>query len=211
MDLKRSLGQAVRHHRMELGLTQAELAERMTCNVLQSDISRIERGYLPWPRPDLLYGLAAALSMSPLQLVMSSGWMSEEEYQHYRSLRPLAAEKPLALLGPARSDDGLACSANTALNGRFCTLTAFDGGALLESIVSRSPELVIVAQDCPRVRLKLVETIIQNSRFATNVIVVGHRRATVPRDLRFHYLKAPATSAALESLLGAIGYGGVAA
>jgi transcriptional regulator with XRE-family HTH domain len=202
MDLKRRLGQAVRHRRMELGLTQAELAERMTCDVLQSDISRIERGYLPWPRPDLLYGLAAALSMSPLQLVMSSGWMSEEEYQHYRSLRPLAAEKPLALLGPARSDDGLACSANTALNGRFCTLTAFDGGALLESIVS---------QDCPRVRLKLVETIIQNSRFATNVIVVGHRRATVPRDLRFHYLKAPATSAALESLLGAIGYGGVAA
>jgi transcriptional regulator with XRE-family HTH domain len=206
MNLKQNLGKAVLRRRMELGLTQTELAERMPGRIQQADISRIERGYLPWPRPDLICGLAAALLMSPLELITLSGWMSADEYQRYRSLRAPVTQKPLAILGPAGSDDGLACWSDATLTRHFRTLTALDGGTLLESVVSQSPELVIVSQNCPRVRFDLLEATLQSNRLPTRVIVVGNRRAAVPRDLRFHYLKAPATSAAIELLLGAMGY-----
>lgn len=191
---------------MELGLTQTELAERMPGRVQQAEISRIERGYLPWPRPDLIQGLATALSLSSLELIMLSGWMSEEEYQRYRSLRPGAAEKPLAIVGPAGSEDGLMESIDSALAKYFRTLTARDGGMLLETVVAQTPELVVVSQDCPQVRCELLEETLQSNHLPTKVIVVGRRRAAVPRDLRFHYLRAPATPAALGSLLGAMGY-----
>src|SRR4051794_18068737 len=108
---------------MELGLTQTELAERMPGPAQQADVSRIERGYLPWPRPDLIEGLATALSLSSIELITLSGWMSEEEYQRYRSLRPGSAVKPLAIIGPAGSEDGLAESIDSALATYFRTLS----------------------------------------------------------------------------------------
>ncbi|HET9659219.1 MAG TPA: helix-turn-helix transcriptional regulator [Thermomicrobiales bacterium] len=206
MNLKQNLGKVVRRRRLELGLTQTELAERMRGNVQQADISHIEHGHLPWPRPDLIQALAVALSMSPVELILLSGWMSADEYQRYRTLCAPEAEKPLAILGPGDSDDALACWIDSMLTGYFRTLTAFDGGTLLESIVSQSPELVIVSQDCPRMQFDLMEAALQRNRLPTKVIVIGNRRGMVPRDLRFHYLEAPATQAALESLLGAMGY-----
>jgi transcriptional regulator with XRE-family HTH domain len=206
MNLKQNLGKAVRRRRMELGLSQIELAERMKGNVQQADISRIERGYLPWPRLDLIHDLAAALSISPVELIALSGWMTADEYQHYRAERAPHAEKPLVILGPASSNDGLSSSLDGALTGYFRTSTAFDGKALLESIVSQSPELVVVSEDCPQVQFDLLEATLQRNRLPTKVIVIGHQRNRVPRDLRFHYLKAPASQAALESLLGSMGY-----
>lgn len=145
--------------------------------------------------------------MGPLELITLSGWMSEAEYQHYRAEQTPAAEKPLAILGPGGLDDGLTRSANALLAGRFRTLAAFDGGTLLDTIVAQAPELVIVSQDCPRVELEQVEIALDSGKLSTNIIVVGHRRAAVPRDIRFHYLKAPVTPAAMGSLLGAMGYG----
>lgn len=72
-----TFGRIIRERRIELGLTQEELAERVGDSVRQSDISRIERGYVSLPRRGRLEALAEALDLSPGYLLMQSGWMSE--------------------------------------------------------------------------------------------------------------------------------------
>ncbi len=206
MDLKRNLGRVVRRRRLELGFSQIELAERMACNVQQSDVSRIERGQIPWSRPDLLNALASALIVDPVELITQAGWMTPEELANYRESTGASTELPLAILGAVDTGDDFAMPAASSLMGRFRTLMTFDGPTLVATILSQSPELVVVHQDCPSVDIGQLEATIEENRLATNVIVVGSRRASVPRDLRFHYLKEPATPEALGSLLGAMGY-----
>jgi len=206
MDLKRSLGEAVRERRVELGLSQTELAERMDCGVQQADISRIERGYIPWPRPDLLEALAAALQMHAVELITLGGWMSADECEQFHASNEPHGVKPLAILGVVDIDDDLASSVTGGLPPSFRAMVTFDGDTLLASVVSQSPELVIVHQDCQGFDVDRLEAVILEHQLDTNVIVVGHRRSVVPRDLRFHYLKAPVTIDAIGSMLGAIGY-----
>ncbi len=206
MDLKQSLGEAVRERRIKLGLSQAELAERMGCGIQQSDVSRIERGYIPWPRPDLLQALAAALQMHAIELIPLGGWMSEDECERFYATQEPDDAKPLAILGMVDIDDELAASAAKWLPASFRKMMTFGGNTLLESIVSQAPRLVIVHQDSSGVDIQQLDTAVREHGLETNVIVVGHRRSAVPRDLRFHYLKAPATTEAIGSMLGAIGY-----
>ncbi len=70
----RSLGKAIRDRRMELGLTQEALAERIGDGVRQSDVSRLERDRIQLPRPQRLRAIARALDMEPGELLIASGW-----------------------------------------------------------------------------------------------------------------------------------------
>jgi transcriptional regulator with XRE-family HTH domain len=203
MNLKRNLGDTVRRYRLELGLSQVQLAERMGSDIQQADISRIERGYIPWPRPDLLTSLARGLDMGPIELITLSGWMSRDELRHYRSFHAPAIQMPLAILGS--SNESIETISST-LSSHFRTLAAFDGRTLLTTITAHAPDLVVVSDDCPHLRLEELETALDEHLLSSKVIVVGTRRSAVPRDLRFHYLKAPATPSAMGSLLGAMGY-----
>lgn len=74
-----SFGEVIRQRRVELGMTQEELAERVGESVRQSDISRLERDYVALPRRDRLEALAAALEVTPGYLLMHSGWITREE------------------------------------------------------------------------------------------------------------------------------------
>lgn len=63
---KLTLGELVRQRRLELGLTQGDLAELISDEgdeVRQADISRIERGYTRLPRPERLSRVARALDL----------------------------------------------------------------------------------------------------------------------------------------------------
>jgi transcriptional regulator with XRE-family HTH domain len=72
-----TLGAVVRARRRELGLTQEQLAERISGPdeyIRQSDISRIERGDVGLPRRQRLERLATALELPIGELLERSGW-----------------------------------------------------------------------------------------------------------------------------------------
>jgi len=69
-----TLGRAIRQRRIEIGLTQEELAERIGPGIRQSDISRLERDRIQLPRAQRLRALASALEMEPGELLSLSGW-----------------------------------------------------------------------------------------------------------------------------------------
>ncbi|CAA9568131.1 MAG: hypothetical protein AVDCRST_MAG49-3287 [uncultured Thermomicrobiales bacterium] len=77
MDIARTLGEVVRDRRRELGLTQEELASRVSADrdyVRQSEISRLERGRVGLPRRDRLTRIAEALRLPLAELLARSGW-----------------------------------------------------------------------------------------------------------------------------------------
>jgi transcriptional regulator with XRE-family HTH domain len=74
-----TFGQVIRNRRIELGLTQETLADRVGESVRQSDISRLERDYVMLPRRDRLEALARALEVSPGYLLFHSGWITRDE------------------------------------------------------------------------------------------------------------------------------------
>src|SRR5687768_13060092 len=72
-----TLGHVIRTRRLELGLTQEELADRIGERLTQSDISRIERGTIALPRRQRLEELATALGLGLGELLIRSGWMRD--------------------------------------------------------------------------------------------------------------------------------------
>lgn len=73
-----TLGQLIRERRMELNLTQEELAERVGPGVRQSEISRLERNRVTLPRRHRMEELAQALDIPIGVLLARSGWAGAE-------------------------------------------------------------------------------------------------------------------------------------
>jgi transcriptional regulator with XRE-family HTH domain len=69
-----TLGSLIRSRRIELGLTQEELAERVGDSVRQAEISRLERDCVGLPRRARLERIAAALKLKLGELLARSGW-----------------------------------------------------------------------------------------------------------------------------------------
>ncbi len=76
--MQETLGTFIRERRMELGLTQEELAERVGEGVRQSEISRLEHDRVTLPRRGRMEQIAAALDVSMGDLMVRTGWMDEE-------------------------------------------------------------------------------------------------------------------------------------
>lgn len=71
------LGSVIRKRRLELGISQEQLAELVSADgeyVRQSEISRLECGRVGLPRRERLERIAAALGMSIGELLERSGW-----------------------------------------------------------------------------------------------------------------------------------------
>jgi transcriptional regulator with XRE-family HTH domain len=75
---RRTLGEAIKARRLELGWSQEELARRMInhgdLTFRQSDVSRLERGKVALPHRDRLEHMAAVLGLSLGELLARSGW-----------------------------------------------------------------------------------------------------------------------------------------
>jgi transcriptional regulator with XRE-family HTH domain len=69
-----TLGAVIRSRRLELGLTQEELAERIDPDLRQSDVSRLERDRIALPRRRRLQAIADALDLTVGELLSASGW-----------------------------------------------------------------------------------------------------------------------------------------
>lgn len=74
-----TLGQFIRERRIELGLTQEQLAARVGENVRQAEISRLERDRVSLPRRGRMERLASALEVSLGTLLLRTGWLDEAE------------------------------------------------------------------------------------------------------------------------------------
>jgi PAS domain S-box-containing protein len=75
----KSLGEVIRERRQQLGLSQEQLAERISSDsdfVTQADISRLETGRVKLPRYERLIRLAEAVEMLPGDMLARSGWAS---------------------------------------------------------------------------------------------------------------------------------------
>ena len=76
---RNGLGTYVRERRMEMGLTQEQLAERIGETTTQAEVSRLERGHIILPRRDRMEALAEALQVSLGSLLIHSGWLTADE------------------------------------------------------------------------------------------------------------------------------------
>ena len=78
LEVQRTLGEAIRIRRRELGLSQEDLARRIADHgdaaFRQSDVSRLERGKVTLPRRERLEHIAAVLGLSLGELLARSGW-----------------------------------------------------------------------------------------------------------------------------------------
>ncbi len=74
-----ALGNFIRERRMDLGLTQEALAERIGPTVRQAEISRLERGQVTMPHRKRMEQIAAALDVSLGTLLHCSGWLTHDE------------------------------------------------------------------------------------------------------------------------------------
>jgi transcriptional regulator with XRE-family HTH domain len=61
----KALGQFIRARRLKRGLSQEALANLVDDSIRQTDISRLESGYVALPRQERLVRLAAALQVQP--------------------------------------------------------------------------------------------------------------------------------------------------
>ncbi len=75
---QKTLGTLIRERRTELGLTQEQLAERVGMGVRQSEISRLEHDGIALPRRSRMEEIAAALEVSIGDLLVTTGWMDDE-------------------------------------------------------------------------------------------------------------------------------------
>ena len=69
-----TLGRFIQRRRIELGLTQEQLAEIIGGGVRQSEISRLEHDRVALPRRQRLEQIANALDVSLGELLARSGW-----------------------------------------------------------------------------------------------------------------------------------------
>jgi transcriptional regulator with XRE-family HTH domain len=98
-----SLGQIIRERRMDLGLTQEELAERIGVTVRQSDVSRLERNKIGLPHRGRLEQIAAALELSLGELLVASGWAGAIGLAEEGSTPALAAAQGADAPTPVRT------------------------------------------------------------------------------------------------------------
>ena len=75
-----SLGAAVKARRIELGLSQQDVADRVADGMTQPDVSALERADVKLPRRPRLERIAAALEMPMSELLARSGWADADQY-----------------------------------------------------------------------------------------------------------------------------------
>lgn len=140
----RSLGEAIRLRRLELGMSQEELAERIGPDVRQSDVSRLERGKILFPRLERLNQIASALGISVGALLIEAGWFADDESQHVVAAEPVDRDVTVPIL--VADDEPISLEAIAALlcDSGYSAATAYDLSSLLEAIGESTFEIVIV-------------------------------------------------------------------
>jgi len=105
---EQTLGQFIRTNRLAMGLTQEQLAERVGEPLRQSDISRLEKDGIEFPRRERLDAIATALSVTLGDLLISTGWLEIEHAQMLEQIKddeepdPDVLDDAMAVLSAAK-------------------------------------------------------------------------------------------------------------
>lgn len=198
----RSLGEAIRLRRLELGMSQEELAERIGPDMRQSDVSRLERGKITFPRLERLNQIAAALGLSMGTLLVEAGWFTDEE--HPQSAVGLLREPHIDVPIVVADDEPISLDAMAALLRDIgCTVTtAYDFESLLGALTTVSPGLVIVDVALPGMRDDALEKAL--TRIPNEPVLVFMGSGMPHERIEGPYLEKPIDSRQLFSFIASL-------
>lgn len=160
----RSLGEAIRLRRLERGMSQEELAEQIGPDVRQSDVSRLERGKILFPRMERLNQIASALGISIGTLLIEAGWFTDEESTRIEQTGHGERGHDSAIV--IADDEPVSLEAIAAIlqDGGYTATTAYDLTSLLDVIEHSSPGMIIVDIALPGLHPEsLIEQMAQRS------------------------------------------------
>ncbi len=202
MTESRSLGEAIRLRRLELGISQEELAERIGPDVRQSDVSRLERGKILFPRLERLHQIAAALGLSIGTLLIDAGWFTDEESAQVAAAERPERHAPVPIL--IADDEPISVEAIVSLLGDYgyCAAPAYDLETLIDALEESTPEIVIVDISLPGLRPEKLIKRIASMRPIPVLVFMGSGLPDVEVDAT--YLEKPIDSRQLLAFIGSI-------
>jgi transcriptional regulator with XRE-family HTH domain len=198
----RSLGEAIRLRRLELGMSQEELAERIGPDVRQSDVSRLERGKVLFPRLERLNQISAALGMSIGSLLIEAGWFTDDETSQVElGGRPPVQERVPILVA---DDEPISLDAIAALlsDYGYAAVTAYDLPSLIEALEQTPPEIVIVDIALPGLKPDQLVDHVDAMRPRPVLVFMGSGLPDVEVDTP--YLEKPIDSRQLLAFVGSM-------
>ncbi|MEZ4532470.1 MAG: response regulator [Thermomicrobiales bacterium] len=202
MSESRSLGEAIRLRRLELGMSQEELAERIGPDVRQSDVSRLERGRILFPRHERLHQIASALGISVGALLVEAGWFSEEDSERIAVPEPRVSSPPIPIL--IADDEPISLDAIVSLlaDYGYHASTAYDLPSLLDAVAASRPEIIIVDIALPGLNPEAFVEHVSDLNPRPEVVFMG---TGFPRvDFDGAYLEKPIDSRQLLAMVGSI-------
>lgn len=196
----RSLGEAIRLRRLELGMSQEELAERIGPDVRQSDVSRLERGKILFPRLERLNQIASALGMSIGALLIEAGWFTDEESAQVIQHEPAesGARTPILIA----DDEPISLGAIVSLLGDYDydAATAYDLESLLAALDESNPEIVIVDIALPGLKPELLTARLAAMQPSPILVFMGSGLPDI--EVEGPYLEKPIDSRQLLAFVG---------
>ncbi|MCA9858512.1 MAG: helix-turn-helix domain-containing protein [Thermomicrobiales bacterium] len=198
----RSLGEAIRLRRLELGMSQEDLAEKIGPDVRQSDVSRLERGKILFPRLERLNQIAMALGMSVGSLLIEAGWFTDEETRQVSSIEELVPGTAVPIV--VADDEPISLEAIASLLGDngYAAISAYDLPSLIEAINTATPEIVIVDVALPGLRNGNLDEHMLHLDPAPIVVFMGSGLPEIEVDEP--YLEKPIDSRQLLALIDSI-------
>ncbi len=202
MTESRSLGEAIRLRRLELGMSQEELAERIGPDVRQSDVSRLERGKILFPRLERLHQIAAALGLSIGTLLIDAGWFTDEESAQVAAAERPERHAPVPIL--IADDEPISVEAIVSLLGDYgyCAAPAYDLETLTGALEESTPEIVIVDISLPGLEPEMLIERIASMRPTPVLVFMGSGLPDV--EVEGPYLEKPIDSRQLLAFIDSI-------
>lgn len=202
MTESRSLGEAIRLRRVEMGMSQEELAERIGPDVRQSDVSRLERGKILFPRLERLNQIASALGISVGALLIEAGWFTDEEIARANAL---GGPEPGTGIPIVVADDepvSLDAIASLLADYGYSAATAYDFPSLVEAMEQASPEIVLVDIALPGLKPDLL---VERSAHVESPPILVFMGSGLPDvDIEGPYLEKPIDSRQLFAFIASI-------
>jgi transcriptional regulator with XRE-family HTH domain len=198
----RSLGEAIRLRRLDLGMSQEELAERIGPDVRQSDVSRLERGKILFPRLERLNQIASALGMSVGALLIEAGWFTDEESQHFEVLVGPNPDSAIPII--VADDEPVSLDAIASLLGEYGyhAATAYDFNSLVELLEQAAPEVVLVDIALPGLKPELLIQLTSDRSPSPTLVYMGLGLPEIEVD--GPYLEKPIDSRQLLAFIASI-------
>lgn len=198
----RSLGEAIRLRRLDLGMSQEELAERIGPDVRQSDVSRLERGKVLFPRLERLNQIASALGISIGALLIEAGWFTDDESAQVAAVERPDTEPSVPIL--VADDEPISLEAIVSLLGDYGynAARAYDLQSLLDALEETIPEIVIVDIALPGLKPENLIGRIASMRPGPILVFMGSGLPDVEVDCP--YLEKPIDSRQLLAFVSSI-------